>query len=134
MPTNITFGHQLEEVEIDASERDIARLIELVLDNKKSLRKVGLNVNLGNTDVIRLANGGLNLEEIGLRCGKDIAFNNVIGLIDSNRYLIKFTLYGYGEWTDLREMAFDELQKHFGNQWIVTKTEMYVAMGRREGH
>lgn len=126
---NITFGDHLEEFEISVKDDERAKLIEMILAYKKSLKILRLKINLDNFDIMQFVNADLSLVELGFNCKNESEIELFICLIESSKCLKKFELFI--EKPHLRGPAFDALKKRFDNEWNVTKSDYCVYLNRK---
>lgn len=130
LPTNIIFRN-LEEFQMNAMAPNSAKLVELALQSKTSLKKLRLNVELNSLNVCELINGNLDLVELKFSCGKELNFNYVIELIESNNNLQSVEILFDGNKQANKNAAFNLFQKHFANEWAISKIDYFINLKRK---
>lgn len=132
-PTQIHFG-QLQDLQIFLAKENNHKLIQLILDNKDTLKRAMILTSLSNTDILQLINGNLSLIDIQFSCDDAVLIENVFQLIESSEHLMKLHISFDGE--QLKGTAFGLLNERFGNEWTVkeisyTSLIYFIEMQRK---
>lgn len=133
-PLHIQFGN-LEEIFMFASDEESNKFIQLILDNKETLKKVLLLISLSNSDILELANGNLTISKLQFSCAAEVSIDNIFKVIENNKHLreLHVTLSFAGQ--RLKQTAFDMLKERFGDEWDITETRIvsmhYLSMKRK---
>lgn len=120
-PTNITFGNELEEIEIDLTGSVVYKAIDFIV-NTSGLKKLqlwrGLNPNPLNENVIsRLASAHLNVTEMYLKIDGHVQTGQINQLIRNSNELTTLNLY-----IDYRlaKPIIAALENEFGREWYLS--------------
>lgn len=117
--SNLILGN-IEEFETNG--RDWVDMVK----NEKNLKKLRINRLMEDEEVLELANANTNLTEIYLQCGKDIQEENLVKLIESNRFLRNLCIKTHPVDVALNESVIEGLQGKLADRWIITQIPLHV--------
>lgn len=126
MPTNITFGGKIEELEFQSHEN--GKWIELVVEHSATLKKLDFLSSLTGPEIEQLASAHLNIVRMRFIYTHAVSIENLFNLIKGCERLKKLELYVSSD--ELRGSTFDDLKKQWRNQWTVHMTGEYVYLDR----
>lgn len=138
IPLNISFVH-LEEFDLNEWNGCIyTDIINLVLQNKKSLKRIRLNIILRENHLLQLTNANLNVTELSFGQYPTVINTNIISnLIKSTKQLKKLVInrvmaaYWSPEYYNKWNNVFDELRSELGNQWNITSATTFNSIVHR---
>lgn len=129
-PWNMQF-RDLEEFHVSTmTKKDTNRFVDLVIRYKATLKKVYLGMQLTNTDIERLAEADMRVEELTFECENDAKTEHFVKIIENNEELVKFVIRYF--WADVeRGLAVNELKNRFGNNWFIVDSDHSIILERR---
>lgn len=126
MPSKLTFGKNLKEIEVSAVTQNITKVIERILQYKMSLNKLRMLVTLKDFVVSQLANAHMVVVEMELSCDRDIQVETIIKFIENSKYLRKFDLYFEEKSVGRSVMA--AVEQRFPVQWQFSESDYSLSL------